>query len=106
METNRDIFTYCKNIQLDEIRVTLDTIESLYPPRQSVKQMELIDLVSKLTILSTEPRWVHWFRNIQYMCELMTEYLLRGADLNYCYIENMRNDYVYYVTHKIETIMA
>ena len=77
--------------------VTLLTLQTLYPPRQSIKQIEITDLVKMLTNLSNEPQFIHWFSNVQYMCELVTEYLLRG----YLQASRLRQD----TSSKISTIV-
>jgi hypothetical protein len=80
------IFEY-KKVGDDTIyKVSRNDFKEIFPPSESIKNLDSIKLVEMITYRSVEPAYIHIFRDKDYSSQLVAEYLSRGFDPEYAYI--------------------
>jgi hypothetical protein len=80
--------------------ITRNDFKAMFPPSESIKKLDLTKLAEALTYRSIEPNFIHILRSKDYSCELVSEYLLRGGDPQYPYIEKVINESFQHLINK------
>lgn len=90
-----------KRIGYDTLyHITRNDFKIMFPPSESIKKLDLTKLAEALTYRSHEPNFIHMLRSKNYSCELVSEYLSRGGDPEYPYIEKVIDESFQYLINK------